>query len=818
VFITGEAGSGKSTLLENFLLSLDKRGAEIQISRGQCIEHNGAGEAYLPVLEALGRLLRNSGDEQQINLLRRVAPTWLLQWPSLLEPADHARLKRQTAGAQNDRMLREMAEGLDLLAAERPLILLLEDLHWSDVSTLDLLTMVAQRRERAKLLILCSFRPVDAIVSIHPIRTMSQTLVTRGQASELLLGYLRSEDVALYLTRRFDHQPPSATTLSRLYERSAGHPLYLTQLSDYLIQSGITALTELPSDLDNALPPGLRDLIDLQLTQLPDTQLQLLEVASLCGMEFAAASVAVGMKLPIEEIERHCEYLAQQGRFIQSHGLAIWPDGTASGEYQFRHALYENVLRHRIAESRSARLQRQIAEHLEQAYGARSPEIATQLTQHYEAGGLKLKAALYGMHGARAALQRFDTAQALAQAERSLKLLSTVNHDPGNDVLDATLNLLSIHALHARHGYMHSEIAHHLQRVEQLLLHIEDPGLLETALGTLWLSYHMRAEFHQALKYAEETQELGVLMRKQSLECMGLAWRSLSLQMLGQYSAADRFSQQAMRHISDASQHTEGSEYSWIATTLTSSALIRWLFGQPDLALQQAQQALDHYHAIGNPYLACLTRMVMLNIVLVYRRDYAALQESCERLIPLCERIGARDALLGARIQIAISRCFTGYADTGLPQLRQALAEQSTFGLFNLVFGYVHEAQCCMQLGRLDEARNAVRLAAQIVENHNMRGWESEVLRTDGELLLLEHPKKTAGGEARLLEALTMTRDRRALSLELRTAMSLARHWHRQKKTTQALDLLQPIYARFTEGFDTPDLMDAKQLMQTLGG
>src|SRR5262249_27430761 len=163
VFVTGEPGIGKTALVDGFLHQVAASGG-LWIGRGQCVEHYGAGEAYLPVLEALGRLCRESGGERLIALLRRHAPIWLAQLPALLSETDLEALQRTAQGTTRDRMLREFAELVEAISAEQPLVLALEDLHWSDPSTLDLLTLVAQRREATRLLVLGTYRPAEVIV------------------------------------------------------------------------------------------------------------------------------------------------------------------------------------------------------------------------------------------------------------------------------------------------------------------------------------------------------------------------------------------------------------------------------------------------------------------------------------------------------------------------------------------------------------------------------------------------------------------------------------------------------------------------------
>src|SRR5262249_55921384 len=150
VFVTGEAGIGKTTLVEAFLQGI-RNDSSALVAHGQCLEQYGAGEAYLPVLEALSRLVQEPEQAGMIALLRRHAPTWLQQMPWLIGDLERENLKSEVIGTTRERMVREMAEALEALTSMKPLVLVIEDIHWSDYSTLDLISYVARRRQPAKL-------------------------------------------------------------------------------------------------------------------------------------------------------------------------------------------------------------------------------------------------------------------------------------------------------------------------------------------------------------------------------------------------------------------------------------------------------------------------------------------------------------------------------------------------------------------------------------------------------------------------------------------------------------------------------------------
>src|SRR5215475_6599237 len=201
VFVTGELGIGKTTLVDAFLDRL-AGAAPLWIGRGQCVEQFGAGEAYRPVLEALGRLGRGPDGQAVVALLALQAPTWLVQLPGLIGPADLEALQRRLAGATRERMLRELAEALERLTAQQPLVLVLEDLHWSDPSTLDLLAVLARRREPARLLLIGTYRPHEVPRRAHPLAAVMQELQLHGCGVELPVTVLAEDAIAAYFTRR----------------------------------------------------------------------------------------------------------------------------------------------------------------------------------------------------------------------------------------------------------------------------------------------------------------------------------------------------------------------------------------------------------------------------------------------------------------------------------------------------------------------------------------------------------------------------------------------------------------------------------------
>jgi DNA-binding winged helix-turn-helix (wHTH) protein/Leucine-rich repeat (LRR) protein len=252
IFVTGEPGIGKTTLVEMLLAHLRFDDRHVRIGRGQCLEQYGEGEPYLPILEAFGRLCRGAGGAPVSEILSRCAPTWLIQMPALLSSADIALLQQRIQGANQQRMLRELVDSLEALTIDSPFVLVLEDLHWSDYSTLEFLSYLAQRHERLRLMIIGTYRPAD-LTTGHPFKKIKREMQVRRQCEELPLPLLSWEEVTIYMEK----QLPKITILPELtnlvYRITEGNALFMSIVVRRLRQQIVerNGQLELPVILDD---------------------------------------------------------------------------------------------------------------------------------------------------------------------------------------------------------------------------------------------------------------------------------------------------------------------------------------------------------------------------------------------------------------------------------------------------------------------------------------------------------------------------------------------------------------------------------------
>ena len=547
VFVTGEAGIGKTTLVEAFLRSRvrssrseDRKRQKCKpiprlsnpepptpsswIGRGQCVEHYGASEPYLPVLEALGRLGRGPDGEHLIAVLRQYAPTWLVHLPALVSPAEREQLQREVQGATPQRMLREMAEALEALTAERPLLLVLEDLHWSDVSTLDLLSVVARRTERARLFIIGSYRPAEVLGNGHPLRTVTQELHLHKQCEELRLGLLSEEDVTAYLRKRLSVGAHSRAPFQRLatllHRRTDGNPLFLVSVVEDLVTQGALVqdnenwtLQEEGATIERSVPENIRQLVARQGERLSRAAQRILEAGSVAGMEFSAAAVAAALAWDVADIEEQCAALAGRQQFLRPAGIAEWPDGTRAARYGFLHALYQQLWHERVSVSQLQRWQVRIGERKEAAYGERTREIATELAVHFEQGRDYRRAVQYLHLAGENATRRSAHREAISLLTKGLELLKTLPDTPERTQQELALHVTLGAPLQATRGFASPEVEATYTRARELCQQVGETRQLFPVLYGLRTFHQVRGEFLTARELGE--QLLGLAQREQ---------------------------------------------------------------------------------------------------------------------------------------------------------------------------------------------------------------------------------------------------------------------------------------------------------------
>jgi DNA-binding winged helix-turn-helix (wHTH) protein len=424
VFVTGEAGIGKTTLVETFLAS-HAPSAGAHVARGQCVEHHGAAEAYMPVLEALGRLCRGSDGAVVTQVLRERAPTWLVQMPWLVSAMDRERLQREILGATRERMLRELAEAVEALTADTPLVLVLEDLHWSDSATVDLLAVLGRRSEAARLLVLGTYRPADLLASSHPLVAVTQELHAHRRCVDVPLALLTPDEVEEFVRLQLGERAVPPGLVEVIFARTEGNPLFMVNVVDDLLARETYGSPD-GAALDIEVPASLRGMIEKQLRRLDAEERKVLEAASVAGVEFRPGAVAATLEQDAHAVEQCCTALASEHLFLRPAGVVELPDGSPSMRFAFVHALHRAVLYDGVAVTRRLRLHRRLGEEGEATHGSRAADIAAELAAHFEAGRDHARAIRYLVQAAETDFARFASREAITSLTRALRLVDLV--------------------------------------------------------------------------------------------------------------------------------------------------------------------------------------------------------------------------------------------------------------------------------------------------------------------------------------------------------------------------------------------------------
>ncbi len=817
-FVAGEAGIGKTALVEAFVSEISAQG-KAMVARGQCVQQYGAGEAYMPILEALGRLARD-GALPIVDLLRDYAPSWLAHLPSLAAGEEF----EAPSPVTSERMLRELADALEILTARDVLILVLEDLHWSDTATLEWLAYIARRPDPARLLIVGAYRPVEVLLHKHPLRNLIAELRPHPHCPELVLDYLSGEPVRDYVLQRCGRIPRLRELSETLHRRTGGHPLFLTTIVDELMRRGILESDDAPGfaiadphAIANVIPASVRLFIEHRFEQLPGEEQAIFEAASVAGNPFSVAAVVAASSLPEEKIEAHCAFWAREGQFLAGGGAAMWPDGTLAASFGFRHDLYREVLYARISPERRARLHQRIGSRLESAYGKRAATIAAELAVHFDQGRDPRRAVQYLEQAARNALQRSAYSEAGRHLTRGQELLETLPEGRRRLRQELELSLLLGQVLMTTKGWGVEGVELIYHRARELCEELGDASHhLQVMWGLIACSV-VRAEHRKTQVLAREALGLAKKQRDPVFQIMAHMELGGSALMLADSASVRRHFHEA-DILYDPRQHPShiasfGLDLGLFSRLWASHAL--WREGYPDQALVRAEETLGRARDLSHPFTqtVALAYVAMLN---QFRRDVEEVARLAQATIAYSTEHGFRYYLAWAEVLRGWSLAIRGASEEGITEIHRGIGALQTMAGMRLPYYRALLAEACGWAGRIDEALQALTDAFADIAKTDERCWEAELHRLRGEILRSRAMNRNAEVEVCFRTSIEIARSQQAKSLELRAAMSLSRLWRDEGKRRQARRLLAEVYDRFTEGFETPDLRDARSLLKEI--
>lgn len=604
VWVAGEPGIGKTTLIEHFATGLKG----VITIHGQCVQHYGAGEPYLPVLEAISELCRL--DPTAVTLLHDVAPTWLLQLPWLSSTEQRAALLHELVGVNPQRMLREMGEFVERYTELQPLLLITEDLHWADQSTIQLIDYMARKRSRRRLMWLSSFRLTEIIALDHPLNTIRHELKSLALSDEILLDSFSESEVAEYMTARAAVMDPNEQFMQALYEQTSGVPLFVAAvINDVLDKNKQIKLIDPLIVATTTVPETLGSLIDHHITKLSQKQKELLSVAAVAGMGLRLEIISHVLKWNMAEMGKIGDKLVEGRTWLILAKQANMTDRIEYA-YEFRHALYRQRLYESLNLSSRIELHCKIGHAFEELRIQGLNVTAAEIASHYELGRSPLKALHYYAEAAQAALLHLSPSECMSLTGKALEIASRTPLSKERMSLEITLSTLrGVAAFHTLGAGDEAKGAY--QHAVELISEFPEHPMTGLALYGFGFLLYLRAEYTTALAIAEQALALSTNNNNSLLFITACIVKGQVMAIRGYHIQALEALEKALPALELMGPHLEKTPFGFIVdpqvTVRTMLGLVLSQLGRFGDAREQMQQAYLRARQLAQPIALMLT-------------------------------------------------------------------------------------------------------------------------------------------------------------------------------------------------------------------
>jgi predicted ATPase/class 3 adenylate cyclase len=812
VLAIGEAGIGKSRLLQRF---------HEQMS-GPCNWLEAAAAPFFQntPFHAIAELLRQmvvqtalpangsegapSSSDQQIGQLESALSIAGLQPDEVIPliapllnltiPA-HYSASSLPPDQQRRRLLGALVQWMLGAARLQPLALVIEDLHWADPSTLELVRLLAEQGATAQLLMLCSTRP-----EFHPQWPL------RAHHAQITLNRLNVRDVREMIAMVTARSALAPDTVDAVIERTSGVPLFVEELTRTLLERGNLKLSE------REIPVTLHDSLMARMDRL-GTAREILQIGAAIGSEFSYELLSAVRPGSEQELQNALRALAD-AELLYVRGIA--PDAT----FQFKHALIRDAAYEALLKTRRRELHNRIANTIAQSFpvlAAAHPEL---LAHHYTEAGSNEQALRYWQRAGQQAVEHSAHVEAISHLNRGLELLKTLPPTPEHAAEELKVQITLGVVIGIVKGYASSEGQAVYERARELCEQVGDSQQLCQVLWALWRLHHVRAEFQQARKLGEEL--LLLAQRTQNRDFLLQAHHSVwtTLILLGEFAVSKEHLDQALEIYDPQLHHSHTFLYGGHdpgACCRVQRGYVLWYLGYPDQALKSAQDGIRLAQTLSHVY----------SLVMTFESS-AMISQFCRNSRETLERADTVIAMArehGFPVMGAVCTLYRGWAlaeqgnaAEGLSEMNRGLAAYRASGAsLGLPYQLAHLAEVYSRTGQVQDGLNSLTEALALTEKTGDRRWLAELHRLKGVLTLQSTPGAQNKAEQSLHQAIAIARGQQAKSLELRATMSLARLLAARGKRQDGHMMLAEIYNWFTEGFDTADLKEAKALLEEFG-
>lgn len=869
VFVTGEAGSGKTALVQEFARRVQTRYAKLIVAGGNCNAYVGVGDPYLPFREIMELLIADVDGKWTAEITspeytrrlkdlipytietlislgsdlidifissksltsRVIAPrydsaSWLSQVNRVVarKEANQGRVNLN----QID-LFEQYTKVVQTLAQRQPLLLVLDDLQWADVGSISLLFHLGRRLQNVPILIVGIYRPSDVALGREGERHPLILLVNEFQRQFGNIWVDLEQTAGKRFVDAFlDSEPNQLGDIFReaLYQRTRGQALFTIEMvagmqaRGDLVKDNLGRWVETSTVDWGTLPPRVEGIIRERISRLPAGLQEMLKVASVEGENFTAEVIAQVRAVDESNMMQHLSgELHQQHRLVRSQGSRRLGDQRLS-YYRFSHILFQKYLYHSLDEVERVYLHEAVGKVLEKIYGEQTDEVAVQLARHFQEAGLLAKAIEYLHQAGARAVRLFAHEEAIEHFNQGLTLLKSLPNNPERIQQELNLQLVLGTSWLVTRGYAAPEVEQSFGRAWELCGQIGETLQLFPTLEGLFLFHMTRGHIQigrklgeQCLRLAQEAQAPMPLLEAHRLLVVALFW-------LGEFTLAQEHSARGIALYDFKQHHALVSHYGQDPgiVCFIYSALALWVLGYPDQALDRANQALTLARA-SNPNQLAAT-LFLAAMLYQFCRDNRSAQEYAKEAVNLSTEqrfplwlAGGKITLGWAMTELHAEVGGQGYGGKeGLAQIEEGLAIWRSAG-GELIVSYFLAvlAEAHRKVGQIKAGLMRLAEALELVNKTGERAWEAELYRLRGELLWMQEMTEA---EACFRQAIEIARQQEAKSLELRATVSLCRLWQQQGKREEACRMLAEVYGWFTEGFDTPDLQEAKALLE----
>jgi class 3 adenylate cyclase/predicted ATPase len=813
VLLCGEAGIGKSRISKTLLDRIDDAHAKIRL---QCSPHHTNSPFYPIVTQHEHAAHFQPLDPPEVKLkkletlLSRIGSEIVADVPlyaALLSIPTNGRYPALdlTPRRQKDFTIEALTRQVLTLARTKPVLFVIEDAHWIDPSTLEATNRFVEAVKTAPVLLLITFRPEFFPPWLdQPHVTMIQlNRLGRDQASAMVWDVAGGKGLP-------------AEVLEPIISKTDGVPLFVEELTKMVLESGLLrdagdryiSVGPLPPF---AIPTTLHDSLMARLDRLSPIK-EIAQIGAAIGREFTYRLLAAVAPISGNALQSALGQLTRTGLIF---GRGEPPDST----YIFKHALLQEAAYASVLRARRQQLHRRIAEALEDQF-ADVAETQPQLIAHHLAqAGLAERAINYLQKAGQRANESSANAEAIGHLKLALELLESLPDGPEHKQKALELQVMLAQAMIAGRGYAAPETRVVLLQAKALTDDDTEASQKCAILYGIWACYYVAGEV--AMQQRAAAEFLAEAERHAETASLCLSHRTLGTTyvQMGEFAAGRQHLERA-RELYDPEHHSQ-SKYLYGqdigATALSYLCWALWHLGYVDQAAAVAADAKKGAEALSHPFTLAYTICHARGMMDIFRRCPEDTQSYAHTVISICTEHDFPFWTAGGRILEGWAIACQGRADEGIKKLDEGLADwRKTGARLWLPIFLALKAEAHAKVGRSDIALNIIDEALAISDETGERWAVAEVLRIKAGLLQATGRATAHEIEGLLIKSLEAGRRQQALSWQLRTACDLVRLWQGQGRDDEALTLLQSIYGQFTEGFGTPDLIDAEALLEGL--